>query len=115
DLRVDDHTEPLVELERLLTVARAYEFMNRGDVAMEENNVDEALVQYGKAEELFPENLEMRFWKAIALANSGRMKEALPVFKAIFAQDDNWRIMTTRLPASGLLNITEAELNQIVN
>ena len=115
DLRVDDHTEPLVELERLLTVARAYEFMNRGDVAMEENNVDEALVQYGKAEELFPENLEMRFWKAIALANSGRMKEALPVFKAIFEQDDNWRIMTTRLPASGLLNITEAELNQIVN
>ena len=115
DLRVDDHAEPLVELERLLTVARAYEFMNRGDVAMEENNVDEALVQYGKAEELFPENLEMRFWKAIALANSGRMKEALPVFKAIFAQDDNWRIMTTRLPASGLLNISEAELNQIVN
>ena len=115
DLRVDDHAEPLVELERLLTVARAYEFMNRGDVAMEENNVDEALVQYGKAEELFPENLEMRFWKAIALANSGRMKEALPVFKAIFVQDDNWRIMTTRLPSSGLLNVTEAELNQIVN
>ena len=115
DLRVDDHAEPLVELERLLTVARAYEFMNRGDVAMEENKVDEALIQYGKAEELFPENLEMRFWKAIALANSGRMKEALPVFKAIFEQDDNWRIMTTRLPASGLLNVTETELNQIVN
>ncbi|QED38596.1 DUF1028 domain-containing protein [Antarcticibacterium arcticum] len=114
DLRVDDHTEPLVELERLLTVARAYEFMNRGDVAMEENNVDEALKQYGKAEELFPENLEMRFWKAIALANSGRMKEALPVFKAIFEQDDNWRTMTSRLPASGLLNVTEAELNQII-
>lgn len=114
DLRVDDHAEPLVELERLLTVARAYEFMNRGDVAMEENNVDEALKQYGKAEELFPENLEMRFWKAIALANSGRMKEALPVFKAIFEQDDNWRTMTSRLPASGLLNVTEAELNQII-
>ncbi len=115
DLRVDDHAEPLVELERLLTVARAYEFMNRGDVAMEENNVDEALIQYGKAEELFPDNLEMRYWKAIALANSGRMQEALPIFKAIFEQDDNWRVMTTRLPASGLLNVTEAELNQIIN
>lgn len=115
DLRVDDHQEPLAELERLLTVARAYEFMNRGDVAMEEENVDEALLQYGKAEELFPENLEMRYWKAIALANSGRVKEALPIFKAIFAEDDNWRIMTTRLPASGLLNVSEEELNQIVN
>lgn len=115
DLRVDDHTEPLAELERLLTVARAYEFMNRGDVAMEEENVEEALLQYAKAEELFPENLEMRYWKAVALANSGRMEEALPVFKAIFKEDDNWRIMTTRLPASGLLNVSKEELNQIVN
>ncbi|CAN5239606.1 hypothetical protein BH23BAC2_BH23BAC2_14410 [soil metagenome] len=115
DLRVDDHPEPLEELERLLQVARAYEFMNRGDVAMEENNVEEALLQYGRAEELFPENLEMRYWKAIALANSGRLKEALPVFKSIFEEDNNWRTMTARLPASGLLNISKDELNQILN
>ena len=115
DLRVDDHTEPLEELERLLKVARAYEFMNKGDVAMEEEKVDEALKQYSRAEELFPENLEMRYWKAIALANSGRLKESLPIFKAIFKEDDNWRTMTTRLPASGLLNISEEQLNQIVN
>lgn len=115
DLRVDDHPEPLEELERLLTVARAYEFMNRGDVAMEEGNVTEALEQYGKAEQLFPENLEMRYWKAIALANSGRLDEALPVFKSIFQQDDNWRSMTGRLTAPGLLNISKEELNQILN
>lgn len=115
DLRVDDHAEPLDELERLLRVARAYEFMNRGDVAMEEENVEEALLQYGKAEELFPENLEMRYWKAIALANSGRLEEALPIFKAVFKEDENWRIMTGRLPASGLLNVSKEQLNQIVN
>lgn len=115
DLRVDDHPEPLEELERLLTVARAYEFMNKGDVAMEEGNVKEALEQYGKAEQLFPENLEMKYWKAIALANSGRINEALPIFKSIFEQDDNWRSMTGRLTAPGLLNISKDELNQILN
>ncbi len=114
DLRVDDHPEPLEELARLLSVARAYEFMNRGDVAMEDGNVEEALKQYGKAEELFPENLEMKYWKAIALANSGRIKEALPVFKSIFEKDDNWRTMTGRLPGPGLLNISKDELNQIL-
>jgi uncharacterized Ntn-hydrolase superfamily protein len=114
DLRVDDHTEPLLELERLLKVARAYDFMNKGDVAMEEENVDKALKQYGKAEELFPDNLEMRYWKAVALANSGRLKEALPVFKAIFKEDENWRTMTMRLPASGLLNVSKEQLNQII-
>lgn len=115
DLRVDDSGEPLIELERLLKVARAYEYMNKGDLAVEAKDVDEALKQYGKAESLFPENLEMRYWKAVALANSDRLEEALPVFKAIFQEDDNWREMTTRLPASDLLNITEEELSRIVN
>lgn len=115
DLRVDDHQQPLEELERLLKVARAYEFMNKGDLAMEEEDIDEALKQYSKAEELFPENLEMQYWKAIALANSGRMKEALPIFRSIFKEDENWRTMTTRLPASGLLNVSEEDLNRIVN
>ncbi|WP_026837107.1 DUF1028 domain-containing protein [Gillisia sp. JM1] len=115
DLRVDDNAEPLVELERLLTVARAYEFMNKGDLAMEAEDIDEALKQYGSAEKLFPDNLEMRYWKAVALANSKRFEEAIPIFKAIFEAEDNWRTMTLRLPASGLLNVTEAELDKIVN
>lgn len=115
DLRVDDHTEPLKELERLLKVARAYEFMNRGDIAMEEENIEEALEQYGKAMELFPDNLEMKYWTAVALANSGRMQEATPLFDSIFEADNNWREMTRRLPASGLLNISEEELEEIVN
>jgi uncharacterized Ntn-hydrolase superfamily protein len=115
DLRVDDSDDPLKELERLLKVARAYEFMNRGDLAMEQKNVDEALKQYGKAEELFPENLEMKFWKAVALANSKRLEEAIPIFKSIFKADSNWRTLTLRLPASGLLNISESELKQLVD
>ena len=115
DLRVDDHLEPLKELERLLLVARAYEFMNKGDVAMEEGNVRDALKLYGKAEEMFPENLEMKYWKAIALANSGKIREALLIFKSIFEQDNNWRLMTERLTEPGLLNISKEHLNQILN
>ncbi|WP_245858875.1 DUF1028 domain-containing protein [Salinimicrobium sediminis] len=113
DLRVDDHAEPLVELERLLKVARAYEFMNRGDLAMEAANVEKALEEYGGAMELFPENLEMKYWTAVALANSGRMDEAKPLFEAIFKADPNWKEMTRRLPASGLLNISKKELEEL--
>lgn len=115
DLRVDDHTEPLVELDRLLKVARAYEYMGRGDVALEKGNIQEALEQYGSARDLFPDNLEMQYWTAVALANSGRVKEALPMFKEIFGKDTNWREMTQRLPASGLLNVSEDELEKIIN
>ena len=115
DLRVDDHPNPLVELERLLEVARAYEFMNAGDLAVEKNDMAEALRQYDAAMKMFPENLEMKFWTAVALANSGRMEEALPLFRAIFAKDENWREMSKRLPASGLLTVSEEDLRKITN
>ena len=115
DLRVDDHATPLQELERLLKVARAYEYMNRGDVAMEENDIEKALEEYGAAMKLFPENLEMKYWTAVALANSGKTAEALDLFEPIFEADENWREMTRRLPASGLLNIPEEELKKILN
>lgn len=114
DLRVDDNHNPLQELSRLLKVHRAYEHMNRGDLAIEYNDMQLALKEYEAAEQMFPENLEMKYWKAIALANNGMLKEALPIFKYIFNEDNNWRTLTTRLPKSGLLNITEPEYRQIL-
>ena len=115
DLRVDDLQNPILELERLLKTARAYEHMNKGDIAVEKGEVDIALEEYGMAEEMFPDNLEMKFWKAVAMANSDRLKEALPVFATIFEEDDNWREMITRLPKAGLLNLTEEEIDQITD
>ncbi|TRO67509.1 DUF1028 domain-containing protein [Christiangramia sabulilitoris] len=115
DLRVDDHTEPIKELSRLLKVARAYEHMNRGDLAVEAGDMKKALAEYGAAEKMFPENLEMKFWKAVALANSGRIEEAKPIFTKVFKEDRNWKEMITRLPPSGILTISEEELRQIID
>ncbi|WP_300433837.1 DUF1028 domain-containing protein [Christiangramia sp.] len=113
DLRVDDHKNPLEELSRLLKVNRAYDHMNKGDLAVEEGNMEKALKEYGAAEEMFPDNLEMKFWKAVALANSGRIAEAKPIFQAVFEADENWKEMITRLPPSGILTISEEELKEI--
>lgn len=115
DIRVDDHPEPLQELNRLLRIHRAYEHMNRGDVAIEQGDMPAALSEYGKAERLFPDNLEMRYWKAVALANNNRLEDALPIFKHIFDEDENWRELTRRLPASGLLILPEENLEKIIN
>jgi len=114
DLRVDDHEQPIRELDRLLRVHRAYEHMNRGDLAVEHQDMELALQEYGAAEEMFPENLEMKYWKAVALANNGRMEEALPIFGYVFKHDPNWRELSRRLPASGLLTVSEEALEQIL-
>ena len=76
---------------RLLRVHRAYEHMNRGDLAVEHQDMELALQEYGAAEQMFPENLEMKYWKAVALANNGRMQEALAIFRYVFERDKNWQ------------------------
>ncbi|MDY8138207.1 DUF1028 domain-containing protein [Aquimarina sp. 2201CG5-10] len=114
NLRVDDHKNPLEELQRLLQVHKAYEHMNQGDLAVEVGDMTKALKEYGAAEQLFPDNLEMKYWKAVALTNNKRLEEALPIFKQIFDKDKNWKELTKRLPKSGLLNVSESDLNKII-
>jgi len=114
NLRVDDHNEPLHELERLLKVHRAYEHMNNGDLAIEHGDMDLALSEYGSAEKMFPDNLEMKYWKAVALANNNRLNDALPIFKFVFNKDENWIELTKRLPGPGLLIVSEEDLEKIL-
>ncbi len=114
DLRVDDSEKPLVEIERLLKVHHAYEHMNNGDLAVEHNDMKLALKEYGSAEKLMPDNLEMKYWKAIALANNNQVREALPLFKIVFTKDENWRELTKRLPKSDLLKVSKNDLKKIL-
>jgi uncharacterized Ntn-hydrolase superfamily protein len=115
ELRVEDHPDPLVELRRLIRVHRAYDFMNRGDVAIEHGDVDSALREYGAAQEMFPDNLEMKFWTAISLVNAGKLDQSLPMFREIFAINVNWATLVPRLPASGILPDDEKLVGKILS
>jgi len=114
DLRVDDSPSPLIELKRLLKVHRAYEHMNNGDLQVEKNNMTKAMEEYSAAMKMFPDNLEMKYWTAVTLANNGELKKALPMFKEIFAKDKNWKTLTPRLIPNGLLKVDEKQLKEIM-
>jgi uncharacterized Ntn-hydrolase superfamily protein len=103
DLRVDDSVQPLKELRRLVTLQRAYNHMNAGDLAAEQKNNDRALAEYSAASKLVPDNAEMIYWHAVALVNMQRVSEALPLFRRVFAMDKNWIALTPRLAKVGLL------------
>jgi uncharacterized Ntn-hydrolase superfamily protein len=114
DLRVDDSTQPLQELRRLVTLQRAYNHMNAGDLAVEKKDNEGALREYSAAEKLVPGNAEMIYWHAVALVNMGRVDESLPLFRKVFALDPNWRILTPRLPKAGLLPDDPVLIKRIV-
>src|SRR5688572_16560284 len=115
DLRIDDSPEPLRELRRLVTLQRAYNHMNAGDLAVEKKDNEGALREYGAAEKLVPDNAEMIYWHAVALVNMARVDEALPLFRKVFAMDKNWATLTPRLPRSGLLPDDPKLIERIVS
>ncbi|TFG01259.1 MAG: DUF1028 domain-containing protein, partial [Promethearchaeota archaeon] len=115
DLRVEDHSEPLKELERLLKIHRSYEHMNNGDLALEKKDMETALKEYKKSYTMMPDNLEMKFWTAVSLANVDKFDESLPLFKEVFNKDRNWHLLTERLPKVGLLKLSEEKLQEILS
>jgi uncharacterized Ntn-hydrolase superfamily protein len=114
DLRIEDHPTPLKEMRRVLDVHKAYEYMNKGDLAIETGDFNLAKSHYENAQRLNPENLEMKYWYAITLANNGEFNKAIIILKEVFKADDNWRRLTPRLIKPNLLQIREAQLNEIL-
>ncbi|MCW8984785.1 MAG: DUF1028 domain-containing protein [Thermoanaerobaculales bacterium] len=103
ELRIEDHPSPITELKRLLNVHRAYEHMNAGDVAVEHQDLELAMAEYGKAAELLPGSVEVQYWAAVTLATNGKLEQALPMFRSVFAADPNWIELTKRLHKPGII------------
>ncbi len=117
DLRVEDSFEPLVELRRLLRVARAYRAATQGDNFMTAGQVDSAMAAYSRAAELLPDsatNGELVYWQAVTLVGLGREAEAIPLFRRAFAQDTSWIELLRRLPAAGLLPPDSALIQRLI-
>ncbi|CAN5408240.1 hypothetical protein BH23BAC1_BH23BAC1_35140 [soil metagenome] len=115
DLRVEDHKDPVKELDRLLRSFRAYEHMDQGDEYMAKGMMSEALGEYQKAQTMLPKNLEMKYWHAITLANNKEIEAAIDILRRVYKEDKNWKILTNRLPEAGLLNLDQWDLERILN
>ncbi|MHB2154123.1 DUF1028 domain-containing protein [Calditrichota bacterium GD2] len=115
DLRVEDHPQAVAEMERILKVFRAYEHMNKGDLAIEKGDVQTALREYGAAEAMFPQNEEMKYWHAVSLANIGEIEASLPLFKEVFLKTPEYKELTRRIVPNGLLKVNQQQLEIILN
>ena len=113
EIRVDDASEPLVELRRLLSVRRSYLARSAAEEAFGRRDIETGNREYRRAEELIGDNPEMRFWHGVALANAGRVDEALPLFREVFAKDRRWLELAERLPAIGALTSDSSALGKI--
>jgi len=114
DLRVEDHPRPVQELSRLVALQRAYLHMNAGDLAIEHGDFEKAGSEYAAAERLAPDIVEIPFWNAVSLVSSGKVEEALSIFKRVFEREPIWAELVPRLVDSKILPDDQAILGRIV-
>jgi uncharacterized Ntn-hydrolase superfamily protein len=97
ELRVEDHPEPLDELERLLTLHDAYRLATEGDDLTGEGRHAEAGERYERAAELAPDNHELLFWAGMAAFQNGDREEGLRRVRRAIELQPGWRDLLGRL------------------
>jgi uncharacterized Ntn-hydrolase superfamily protein len=98
ELRVEDHPEPLDELERLLVLHDAYTLAGEGDDLVGEGRHAEAGERYRSAAAIAPGNHELLFWAGLATFSEGDEEGGLARVREAIALQPGWRALLGRLP-----------------
>jgi uncharacterized Ntn-hydrolase superfamily protein len=97
DLRVEDHPDPLAELERLLSLKRAYELAGEADELLAAGEAEAAGARYRRAAELAPQSDELLFWAGLAAAHSGDLEGGTDQVRRAAEIHGGWLLLLDRL------------------
>ena len=97
DVRVEDHGDPLSELQRLVRLARAYEMASEADELVAEGRHERATELYAAAAELAPEADELTFWAGLGVAAQD-LDRGADLVRAAAAVKPAWLTLLDRLP-----------------
>ena len=115
ELRVEDHPEPLKELERLIKIHEAYAEANLADDLASRGRMTQAMRRYSLAAKLAPEIEELKFWQAVGMLNHGDIEEAKPLLSEVFRARKEWRRVLFQLPNSGLLKTPKGIIESLLS
>ena len=103
DVNVDDHSNPLKEIERLLKVNSIYSDFTKNGYELELDKT--------QAEE-YP---EIAFWTGINLANKGELEKGKKLTDIALKNHSGWRELLIRCSENNFFGITEELVKQLLN
>jgi len=98
DLRVDDHPEPIRELQRLLRRYRLTLELYRSMALESEGKLEEAIAVVRRVLEQDPQDGEKHYRLAVLLARAGRTAEALQALERAIAVNPHFRLLARTNP-----------------
>ena len=88
--------------------------MDKGDEYIALEDFDKATIEYQKASDLSSGNPEILYWYAVTLVTANQIEKSLPIFKEVFKQDENWKILIPRLVKAELLPDDDIIISKIM-
>lgn len=103
DVRVDRSDDPLGDLAQLLVAADAFRAFNRSVDQLVGGDAQGALTAVDGALELLPDETNMRFLRAGALAGTGKTDAAAAELRALVGERPTWEVVVRSMAAKGLI------------
>ncbi len=97
ELRVEDHDDPIGELERLLGLHRAYALAGEADELLGAGDVAGAGHLYERAQQLAPDSDELLFWAGLSMAQAGDVDGGADAVGRAAAVHPGWLDLLDRL------------------
>jgi len=107
DLRVEDHSDPIVELKRLLTLHRVYSLIDDSEDKLTKGDFKTALAALRKAISLNPSIDDAHIDLGVVNLKLGKKKEAISAFKRALRLNPRMKALIKQLPAAGLMEPDE--------
>jgi uncharacterized Ntn-hydrolase superfamily protein len=114
DVRVEDHPDPLGELERLVRLREAYRFFETGNDSAMDGDLVRAAEEQSRARELAPDDDAIAFGLGLAMMGSGRIDEAQALLEQARSANPRWALYLRRLAAAGILPSDPAFLDALM-
>jgi uncharacterized Ntn-hydrolase superfamily protein len=114
DLRVDDATAPLDELERLVRLRRGYEAFEQGFSALGVGERAAALTFLEHAAVLAPDDDQIRLWLALAVFDDGDEERGRRLYRSALAAEPRAAEHLRRFVAAGQLPGAERLVEALV-
>ena len=103
DVRIDDHRDPLGELERLVSVARGYEALDEAFEALAVGEVEAAAAFTERAAALAPDDDQIRLWHAVTVFDAGDEARGRKLYRSALAVEPRAGEHLRRFAAAGQL------------
>ena len=107
DLRVEDHTNPIAELKRLLTLHRVYYLIDEAEEMLVQEDTRSAVSTIKKAIKLNPNSDDAYLDLGMMYMKTGKKEEAIQAFREVLRINPKMRVVVRQLPKVGLIKASE--------